>query len=46
MIYGVQQAFLVLGIITVLSSVVFMELKRDDGSDISRHDDTPHHAED
>jgi len=46
MIYGVQQAFLILGVMTVLSSVVFMELKRDDGSDISRHDDTPrHHAD-
>ena len=43
MIYGVQQAFLILGIMTVLSSVVFMELKRDDGNDISRHDSAPSH---
>lgn len=38
MIYGVQQAFLVLGLMTIVSSVVFMELKGDDGADISRHD--------
>ncbi|MBU8875298.1 DHA2 family efflux MFS transporter permease subunit [Reyranella sp. MMS21-HV4-11] len=43
MIYGVQQAFLILGVMTVLSSVVFMELKRDDGNDISRHDSAPSH---
>ena len=36
-IHGVQQAFLALGILTVLSSAVFMELKADDGADMSRH---------
>ena len=36
-IHGVQQAFLVLGILTVLSSVVFLELRADDGADMSRH---------
>ena len=41
MIHGVQQAFLVLGVLTILSSVVFMELKKDDGDAISRHD-KPH----
>jgi EmrB/QacA subfamily drug resistance transporter len=41
MIHGVQQAFLVLGVLTILSSVVFMELKKDDGDAISRHD-RPH----
>lgn len=46
MIYGVQQAFLVLGVITIVSSVVFMELKADDGSDISRHDGPPRHQTD
>ncbi len=43
MIYGVQQAFLILGVMTIVSSVVFMELKADDGSDISKHDAPPHH---
>jgi len=43
MIYGVQQAFLILGVMTVVSSVVFMELKADDGGDISRHEGQPHH---
>ena len=38
MIHGVQQAFLVLGAMTILSSVVFMELKKDDGDAISQHD--------
>jgi EmrB/QacA subfamily drug resistance transporter len=45
MIYGVQQAFLILGVVTVVSSVVFMELKADDGGDISNHDDPHHPAE-
>ncbi len=39
---GVQQAFLVLGAATVLSSVVFMELRSNDGEDMSRHDNGPH----
>ena len=42
MVYGVQQAFLILGVVTVVSSVVFMELKADDGGNISNHDE-PHH---
>jgi len=37
MIHGVQQAFLILGAMTILSSVVFMELRKDDGDSISRH---------
>lgn len=41
MIYGVQQAFLILGVMTIVSSVVFMELKADDGDDISNK--PPHH---
>ena len=36
-IHGAQQAFLALGILTILSSAVFMELKADDGADMSRH---------
>jgi MFS family permease len=45
MIYGVERAFLILGVMTIASSVVFMELKADDGGDISKHDtpaDHPH----
>ena len=45
-IHGVQQAFLVLGGLTVLSSVVFMELKADDGEAMSQHEAPHHHSED
>jgi EmrB/QacA subfamily drug resistance transporter len=41
-IHGTQQAFLALGILTVLSSVTFMELKADDGEGMSRHDAAHH----
>jgi MFS family permease len=41
---GTQQAFLTLGILTILSSVVFMELKANDGEDMSGHDAVHHHA--
>lgn len=37
---GVQHAFLALGVLTVLSSVVFMELGADDGANLSKHDST------
>jgi len=37
-VHGTQQAFLALGVLTVLSSVVFMELKADDGEGMSNHD--------
>lgn len=37
-VHGVQQAFLALGALTILSSVVFMELKADDGEGMSNHD--------
>jgi MFS family permease len=40
---GVQQAFLALGVLTILSSVVFMELKADDAEGLSNHDATHHH---
>ncbi|MEA2850159.1 MAG: hypothetical protein QOE02_178 [Rhodospirillaceae bacterium] len=36
-IHGAQQAFLALGILTVLSSAVFLELRADDGANMSRH---------
>jgi MFS family permease len=42
---GVQQAFLALGVLTILSSVVFMELKADDGAGMSNHD-AAHHRQD
>lgn len=44
-IHGVQQAFLAVGLVTVLSSVVFMELKADDGEGMSKHD-AAHHRHD
>ena len=37
MIHGIHKAFLVLGGMTVLSSVIFWGLKKDDGSTVSRH---------
>jgi hypothetical protein len=37
MIHGVHQAFLVLGIATIVSSVVFRPLRSGDGSAISQH---------
>jgi EmrB/QacA subfamily drug resistance transporter len=44
-IHGTQQAFLALGILTLLSSVTFIELKADDGEGMSRHDAAHHRAE-
>jgi hypothetical protein len=40
-IHGTQQAFLVLGVLTILSSAIFMELKADDGAAMSRHANAP-----
>ena len=37
MIHGIHQAFLVLGGLTILSSLVFRELKANDGSTVSLH---------
>ncbi|HSI01111.1 MAG TPA: DHA2 family efflux MFS transporter permease subunit [Reyranella sp.] len=37
MINGVHQAFIVLGLMTIASSMIFMLLSRDDGGAISRH---------
>jgi MFS family permease len=42
-IHGVQYAFLVLGGLTILSSVVFMELRSDDAESLSHHDAARHH---
>ena len=43
MIHGIQQAFLVLGGLTVLSALIFRELKNDDGDIVSQHN-VVHHA--
>ncbi len=37
MIHGIHRAFLVLGALTILSALVFRELKNDDGNTVSRH---------
>lgn len=37
LIHGVHQAFIVLGGLTMVSSVVFLQLRRDDGGAVSRH---------
>ncbi len=37
MIHGIHQAFFVLGGLTVLSTIVFRELKSDDGEAVSQH---------
>jgi EmrB/QacA subfamily drug resistance transporter len=37
MIHGIHLAFLVLGGMTVLSAAVFLELKKEDGDNLSRH---------
>lgn len=44
LVHGVQQTFLVLGALTIVSSVVFTELRKDDGDAISRHDWAHHEA--
>ncbi len=41
MIHGVHEAFVVLGVATVLSSLVFRSLRAGDGSAISQHHDPP-----
>jgi hypothetical protein len=35
---GTQKAFLVLGILTIVSSAIFLELKADDGAAMSHHE--------
>jgi EmrB/QacA subfamily drug resistance transporter len=41
LIHGIHQAFLVLGAMTVLSTLVFLGLKSDDGSAVSQHKAIP-----
>jgi MFS family permease len=42
MIHGIHRGFLVLGGMTVLSAMVFYELKGDDGESVSLHEVPPH----
>jgi EmrB/QacA subfamily drug resistance transporter len=42
MIHGIHKAFLVLGGLTVLSAIVFRELKTEDGDSVSRHQVVQH----
>ena len=37
MIHGIHQAFFMLGLFTMLSTVIFRELQRGDGDNVSRH---------
>jgi EmrB/QacA subfamily drug resistance transporter len=37
LIHGVHQAFIVLGVMTMASAVVFLQLRREDGGAVSRH---------
>ncbi|HYS06724.1 MAG TPA: DHA2 family efflux MFS transporter permease subunit [Candidatus Dormibacteraeota bacterium] len=39
MIHGVQKAFVLLGILTILSAAVFRELRPTDGKNVSRHEE-------
>ena len=39
MIHGIHEAFFVLGALTVLSTLVFSELKSGDGDNVSHHKD-------
>jgi EmrB/QacA subfamily drug resistance transporter len=41
MIHGIHQAFLVLGVVTIVSSAIFWSLKSGDGSAVSRHKTIP-----
>jgi MFS family permease len=42
MIHGIHTTFLVLGALTVLSTIVFRELKAGDGNNVSQHDPLSH----
>jgi hypothetical protein len=42
MIHGIHKAFYALGGLTVLSSLIFRELKPDDGSAVSQRKVLPH----
>lgn len=42
MVRGIHKAFLVLGVWTIFSSLIFSELKKNDGNALSRHNALPH----
>jgi hypothetical protein len=42
MIHGIHKAFFILGGLTILSSIVFRELKSDDGNTVSLHKTIQH----
>jgi hypothetical protein len=42
MIHGIHLAFLILGGWTILSALIFCELKNNDGSTLSLHKAMPH----
>jgi len=42
MIHGIHRAFLVLGALTVLSTLIFKDLKSGDGDSVSQHKILPH----
>ena len=44
MIHGIHQAFLVLGALTILSTIIFSELKSGDGDNVSQHQVLQHHG--
>jgi MFS family permease len=44
MIHGIHQAFLVLGALTILSTIIFGELKSGDGDNVSQHQVLQHHG--
>ncbi len=44
LIHGVHKAFICLGALTIISTLVFMELKRSDGENVSQHKTVEHPA--
>jgi len=44
MIHGIHQAFLVLGLMTAISTVIFTSLKPQDGQAVSQHKPVESHG--
>jgi len=44
MIRGIHHAFLVMGGFTVISTLIFSELKKEDGANVSQHQAVEHHG--
>jgi EmrB/QacA subfamily drug resistance transporter len=44
MIHGIHKAFLVLGALTILSTLIFSDLKSGDGDNVSQHQALQHHG--